>query len=88
MGSSKPWHDAMEVLTGQRKMDAGALLEYFKPLQQWLEKENQKTGEYIGWISDMSRKYIFSLLACSSEHFMLLSFSFFQCVVRKKQKFK
>lgn len=49
MGSSKPWHDAMEVLTGSREMDAGALLEYFRPLQEWLEKENKKNGEYIGW---------------------------------------
>ncbi|PSN41387.1 Angiotensin-converting enzyme [Blattella germanica] len=49
MGSSKPWPDAMEVLTGQREMDASGLLDYFKPLSEWLEKENKKTGEYIGW---------------------------------------
>ncbi|XP_069674785.1 angiotensin-converting enzyme-like isoform X1 [Periplaneta americana] len=49
MGSSKPWPDAMEVLTGQREMDASGLLDYFKPLSEWLEKENKNSGEYIGW---------------------------------------
>ncbi|EEB18604.1 Angiotensin-converting enzyme precursor, putative [Pediculus humanus corporis] len=49
MGSSKPWPDAMEVLTGQRKMDASALLDYFSSLKNWLEKENKRTGEFIGW---------------------------------------
>lgn len=49
MGSSKPWPDAMEALTGQRDMKADGLLEYFKPLHDWLEQENQRTGEYIGW---------------------------------------
>ncbi|KAK9731649.1 Angiotensin-converting enzyme [Popillia japonica] len=49
MGSSKPWPDAMEVLTGQRNMDASGLLEYFKPLQTWLEEENNKNGVFIGW---------------------------------------
>lgn len=57
MGSSKPWPDAMEVLTGQRNMDAGALLQYFATLQDWLEKENERTGEYIGWEPTKRREY-------------------------------
>src|SRR5260370_1734772 len=40
MGASKPWPDALEVLTGQREMDATALTEYFAPLHQWLKKQN------------------------------------------------
>ncbi|XP_041970579.1 angiotensin-converting enzyme-like [Aricia agestis] len=51
MGASKPWPDAMEVLTGQRKMDASGVLEYFQPLYQWLKQENERTGEHIGWES-------------------------------------
>ncbi|XP_037962617.2 angiotensin-converting enzyme isoform X2 [Plutella xylostella] len=49
LGSSKPWPDAMQALTGQRKMDASGLLEYFKPLHDWLKAENERTGEFIGW---------------------------------------
>uniref|UniRef100_A0A182LUT3 Angiotensin-converting enzyme n=1 Tax=Anopheles culicifacies TaxID=139723 RepID=A0A182LUT3_9DIPT len=49
MGSSKPWPDAMEVLTGQRKMSADALIEYFQPLYDWLVKENKALGAFVGW---------------------------------------
>ncbi|XP_012276299.1 angiotensin-converting enzyme [Orussus abietinus] len=49
LGSSRPWQDAMEKITGQREMDTSGLLEYFKPLMEWLTAENKKTNEYIGW---------------------------------------
>jgi peptidyl-dipeptidase A len=49
LGSSKPWPDAMEVLTGTRTVDASAFLEYFKPLQDWLIATNAKNGVHIGW---------------------------------------
>jgi peptidyl-dipeptidase A len=47
MGQSKPWPDALEVLTGQRQMDASALLDYFAPLQKWLDEQNK--GQKAGW---------------------------------------
>ncbi|XP_077869905.1 angiotensin-converting enzyme-like [Saccoglossus kowalevskii] len=49
LGKSKPWMDAMEVLTGQRIMDATPLVEYFRPLIDWLEVENEKNGDTLGW---------------------------------------
>ncbi|XP_070546706.1 angiotensin-converting enzyme-like isoform X2 [Ptychodera flava] len=49
LGKSKPWPDAMEAITGQRKMDAGALIEYFQPLIDWLERENVNNGDVLGW---------------------------------------
>jgi len=47
MGASRPWQDALFELTGQRDMDATAILEYFAPLQKWLEEQNK--GEQCGW---------------------------------------
>jgi peptidyl-dipeptidase A len=47
MGQSKPWQDEMEVLTGQRNADAGAILEYFAPLKAWLDQQNK--GMKVGW---------------------------------------
>ncbi len=47
MGQSKPWPDALEALTGQRQMDASALLDYFAPLQKWLDEQNK--GQKVGW---------------------------------------
>ena len=49
LGSSKPWQDALEALSGTRQMSADALLEYFQPLMDWLKEENQKNGVTIGW---------------------------------------
>jgi peptidyl-dipeptidase A len=37
----------LEVLTGQRKIDPSALMEYFAPLKQWLDEQNQ--GQKVGW---------------------------------------
>jgi peptidyl-dipeptidase A len=41
LGASKPWQDALEQLTGTREMDATAILDYFAPLQKWLEEQNK-----------------------------------------------
>ncbi|MDB4954456.1 MAG: Peptidyl-dipeptidase precursor [Myxococcales bacterium] len=47
LGASKPWQDALFELTGQREMDASAILEYFAPLEKWLEEQNK--GQTCGW---------------------------------------
>jgi peptidyl-dipeptidase A len=47
LGQSRPWPDALEALTGERTMDAGALLEYFAPLKAWLDEQNE--GHETGW---------------------------------------
>jgi peptidyl-dipeptidase A len=47
MGASKPWPDALEAFTGSREMSGKAMLEYFKPLLEWLKKENK--GAKKGW---------------------------------------
>ncbi len=47
MGQSRPWPDALEVGTGQRQMDATAIIDYFKPLKNWLDTKNQ--GQVCGW---------------------------------------
>ena len=47
MGASKPWPEALAALTGQRSMDASAILDYFAPLQVWLDSQNQ--GQVCGW---------------------------------------
>jgi peptidyl-dipeptidase A len=47
MGASRPWPDVLEVLTGQREMDASAIADYFAPLKAWLDEQNK--GRKIGW---------------------------------------
>ncbi|XP_054707050.1 angiotensin-converting enzyme-like [Uloborus diversus] len=52
LGNSVHWKAAMSVITEGKtdKMDAGPMLEYFRPLMEWLEEQNE--GETIGWTSE------------------------------------
>ena len=47
MGKSRPWPDALYALTGERQMDATAMLDYFAPLKKWLDEQNR--GKPTGW---------------------------------------
>jgi len=47
MGASRPWPDALEALTGEREMDATAILDYFAPLVAWLDEQNR--DRTCGW---------------------------------------
>jgi peptidyl-dipeptidase A len=49
MGQSRPWQEALEALTGEKQMDATAILDYFAPLKQWLDEQNAKNGVKVGW---------------------------------------
>lgn len=47
MGASRPWPEALEAFTGTREMSGAAMLEYFAPLQAWLQQQNR--GRQCGW---------------------------------------
>jgi peptidyl-dipeptidase A len=47
MGASHPWPDALQAFTGTREMSGKPMLEYFAPLQAWLEEQNR--GKTCGW---------------------------------------
>jgi peptidyl-dipeptidase A len=46
-GSSRPWTETLEKLTGTQQMDASAIIDYFQPLMGWLKEEN--AGRQCGW---------------------------------------
>ena len=46
-GQSRPWQEVLSEATGERQMDAGAMMEYFAPLKSWLDRQNQ--GKPVGW---------------------------------------
>jgi peptidyl-dipeptidase A len=47
LGQSKPWPEALATLSGEKKADASAMLEYFAPLRAYLKEQNK--GEQCGW---------------------------------------
>ena len=49
LGSSLPWPDALEKLTGSRDISVQPILAFFKPLHNWLKETNKLNNEKIGW---------------------------------------
>ncbi|MGH9556231.1 MAG: M2 family metallopeptidase, partial [Terriglobales bacterium] len=47
MGASRPWPEALEAMTGEKQIDATAILDYFAPLKKWLDEQNK--GRKTGW---------------------------------------
>jgi peptidyl-dipeptidase A len=47
LGQSKPWQEAMKAMTGEDRIDASAMVEYFQPLLTWLKEQNK--SEKAGW---------------------------------------
>lgn len=47
MGSSRPWQEALASVTGKPEMDATAILDYFAPLQKYLDEQNK--DRQCGW---------------------------------------
>lgn len=42
LGATKHWSQTLELLTGESKMNASAILEYFDPLYQYLKQKNSE----------------------------------------------
>ena len=51
VGASQPWPDVLNLMTGKRKISAEAILEYFKPLETWLDKTIKEHKIQLGWDS-------------------------------------
>lgn len=47
LGSSQPWTAAMKLMTGSEKMSAQPLIEYFKPLFDYIDETIR--NETLGW---------------------------------------
>lgn len=68
-GRSKSWTSALLEISGDNRMNATALLEYFEKLHTWLKQENDKHNRLRGWKTDIFPcEYIMSNI--------LISFSF------------
>ena len=47
LGSSVPWQDAFEELTGVRELSGESIMNYYSPLKDWLDEQNK--GRQCGW---------------------------------------
>ena len=47
MGQSQPWQDAFKNITGSRSLSGSSVMNYYKPLKEWLDKKNE--NRMCGW---------------------------------------
>ena len=45
LGGAHHWRDTLELITGEQEMSGEPLLEYFKPLYEYLKAENSNAKE-------------------------------------------
>ncbi|XP_017788851.1 PREDICTED: angiotensin-converting enzyme-like [Habropoda laboriosa] len=74
IGSSRPWKDVVRQMTRGKtnRMDAGAILRYFEPLNQWLRRQNEMEP-VVGWITnrdDTERYPHYRNLSCNYVPFL------------------
>ncbi|GMT35063.1 hypothetical protein PFISCL1PPCAC_26360 [Pristionchus fissidentatus] len=48
-GSSIPWTEALNIVTGKAELDVAPLLEYYEPLINWLQNTNEVDQVIVGW---------------------------------------
>ncbi|XP_020493627.2 angiotensin-converting enzyme 2 [Labrus bergylta] len=53
LGRSQSWTRALHTISGDIKMDARPLLDYFQKLYDWLKKENEKHKRTVGWDTEV-----------------------------------
>lgn len=49
LGRSQSWTRALKTISGDTRMDATALLDYFQKLYDWLKADNLKNKRTVGW---------------------------------------
>ena len=63
LGSTKPWAEVIaKVLPPNSKLSAAALLEYYEPMKQWLEKKNKEFNVTGGWSATKKSMYCFLMI--------------------------
>jgi peptidyl-dipeptidase A len=47
LGRSVPWQDAFKEITGTEKLSGKSIMNYYKPLKEWLDIQNE--NRTCGW---------------------------------------
>ena len=53
LGKEKPWRDALQVMCNTPNLSSKPILEYFKPLEVWLDAHRNANNYTIGWEGEM-----------------------------------
>ncbi|XP_042345477.1 angiotensin-converting enzyme 2 [Plectropomus leopardus] len=61
LGRSQSWTRALHTISGDVRMDAGPLLDYFQKLHDWLKVENHKHNRKIGWKTEIDPYSVYAI---------------------------
>ncbi|XP_054473849.1 angiotensin-converting enzyme 2 [Anoplopoma fimbria] len=53
LGRSQSWTRALQTISGDVKMNARPLLDYFQKLHDWLKADNKKHNRNVGWKTEI-----------------------------------
>jgi len=56
-GASEPWPVILERFTGKKTMDASAIVQYFSPLEKWLDEFIEQNNLKLGWKSTFKKYF-------------------------------
>ncbi|XP_041477189.1 angiotensin-converting enzyme-like [Lytechinus variegatus] len=56
LGKTRSWTEIFYILTQQYDLDTSPFLEYFQPLNEFLERENRRNGDSTGWALSARRR--------------------------------
>lgn len=71
LGSTKPWKQVVgKILPNNTGLSSLALLEYYQPVLDWLNKYNKDANSKIGWTASKKSKVysINELIHCNNFH--------------------
>lgn len=69
-GASRSWQDIVRQMTRGRtnRIDAGVILRYFEPLNQWLKRQNQMEP-VIGWVTSQEDTGLYNKIVLKKKSF-------------------
>ncbi|KAB0802038.1 hypothetical protein PPYR_04224 [Photinus pyralis] len=74
LGSSKHWSEALYAITGERQLNASALLEYFEPLMVYLKAQNVEPEESSQLVPIIVGSVVGAVLALGLTVFLVRKF--------------
>lgn len=79
LGSSVTFKEVLKSIVGSESLSARGLLEFYRPLYDWLVEQNQATDNEVGWNKSESECFSKTILACNNN-------AFFYCRMPMKNK--
>lgn len=71
-GATKSWRELLEMATGETKLSAKPILEFYEPLYTWLKDFNANNDINVGW--DITESKSIKAFINSSLQLVLMQF--------------